>query len=114
MGDVEHGVRAAAPRAGSAARAARVRTGSLGHDRQRLQARSGGSKRDGLAVGADHEAAAQRGGDVVGVALQLARQREQVGVQLEQVVGGHQPGDDRRGARAEPAGRAGSPSGSGT
>jgi len=50
---------------------------------------------------ADHEAALERGSDVVRVPLELDRQREDVGVELEQVVGREQPGDDRRGARAQ-------------
>ena len=38
------------------------------------------------------------------MALEIGGEPEHVGVQLEQVVGGHQPRDDRRSARAEPAG----------
>ncbi len=62
-----------------------------------------------VAVGlrADDEASVERRADVVGVALEL----DGAGVdllalepQLEQVVGGHQPGDDRRRRRAEAAG----------
>ena len=60
------------------------------------------------------EPAVQRGRDVVGMALELGGERQQVGVELEQVVGGHQPGDERRGARSRARRRAGSPSGSGT
>ncbi len=75
----------------------------LGHDRQRLQAR-GRLEAHCLAVGANDEAAIERRGDVVGVTLDRGGAREQVDVQLEQVVGGEQAGDDRRGARAEAAG----------
>ena len=42
----------------------------LGHDRDRLEARGRIEARGG-AVGADHEPAVQRCGDVVGMALQL-------------------------------------------
>ena len=91
------------------ARAHRLRR----YDGQRLQS-GRGLEAHGVAVGADHEAAAQRGRDVVGVPLQLARQREQVGVQLEQVIGGHEARDDRRGARAEAAGERDLENGSGT
>ena len=35
--------------------------------------------------------------------LELGGEREHVSVELEQVIGGHQPGDDRRGARPESA-----------
>ena len=52
---------------------------------------------------ADHEAAAQCRGHVVGVALQLGRVRQQVDVELEEVVGGHQPGHVR--GRARPRAR---------
>jgi hypothetical protein len=73
------------------------------HHRERLEA-GGRVKARGLPVGAHHEAAAQRGRDVVGVALQLGRARQQVGVELEQVIRRHQPRDDRRRARPETAG----------
>ncbi len=56
---------------------------------------------------AERDAAVEGRGDVVGVALDPSRVGQQIlaGVgQLEEVVGGHQAGDDRRGARAEPAG----------
>ena len=56
-------------------------------DEDRLEAR-GGVEARGSAVGADHEAAVQRRRDVVGVALQLAGQRQHVGVKLEEMVGG--------------------------
>jgi hypothetical protein len=42
----------------------------------------------------------QRRGDVVGVALELGGQGEQVGIELEEVVGGHQP--RHVGGRARP------------
>ncbi len=71
--------------------------GVVRHHRQRLQA-GGRVEARGLAVGAHHEAAVQRRRDVVGVALQLGGQVQQRGVQLEDVVGRHQPRDDRRGA----------------
>ena len=57
---------------------------------------------------ADHEAAVDRGGDVVGMALERARPGEHLllrEAQLEEVVGGEEAGDDRRGARAEAAGQ---------
>ena len=41
------------------------------------------------------------GGDVVGMALELGGQREQVGVELEEVVGGHQPRHVGGGARPQ-------------
>ena len=55
---------------------------------------------------ADHEAAVDRRGDVVGVPLQLGRAHQHLLAgerQLEEVVGGEEPGDDRRGAGAEAA-----------
>ena len=58
-------------------------------------------------VAADDEAAVQRRRDVVGVALDLGRVGEHVGRlqrQLIEMVGGEQPGDDRRGAGAEARG----------
>ena len=54
---------------------------------------------------ADHEAAVDRRRDVVGMALDLGRPRQQLlprQRQLEEMVGGRQPGDDRRRARPEP------------
>jgi hypothetical protein len=76
--------------------------GLLGHDGERLKpGRRLEARR--ATVGADHKAAVQRCRDVVGVALELACVREHVGVDLEHVVGRHQPGDNRRRARAEPA-----------
>src|ERR1039458_9383764 len=52
---------------------------------------------------ADDEAAVQSGGDVVRVALQLDGQRADVGVELEQVIGGHQTRDDRGGTGTQAA-----------
>ena len=84
------------------ARGARAH-GLLGHDRERLEARRRVEARGAARRAADHEAAVQRRRDVVGMALQLAREREQVGVELEHVIGRHQARDDRRRARAEAA-----------
>ena len=67
-----------------------------------------------VAGAADHEAAVQRGGDVVGVALQLARVLVQRRVQLEHVVGRRQAGHDAGGAGAQARPTAGSPTGSRT
>ena len=53
------------------------------------------------AVGTHDEPAEQGRPDVVGVALDLGGGGQQVGVELEQVVGGHHAGDNRRRARAE-------------
>ena len=90
-------------RAGSASRAFCVRTACAGHDEQALQA---GRRLEalGVAVAAQHEAAQQRGGDVVRVAFELGRLGQQVGAELEDRVGRHEAGDDRRRARPEPAG----------
>ena len=55
---------------------------------------------------ADDEAAEDRRGDVVGMALELGRVSQQLHLverQLVEVVGGDQAGDDRRRARAETA-----------
>ena len=80
-GEPEHqqrGVRGVEDRVGQrhlggqrGARRARARPACARHDQQRLQA-GGGSKPCGVTVGADDEAAEQRGGDVVGMALELA------------------------------------------
>ncbi len=88
--------------AGSASRAILVRTGLVGHDEHGLEA-VGRVEPHRLAVGADDEPAEQRRGDVVGVAFELGRDVQQVGVELEQVVGGDEPGDVGGGARAQPA-----------
>ena len=98
--------------AGSASRAPGAHR-LLGHDEHRLQpVRRVEAHR--VPVGADDEAAEQRGGDVVGMALELGRDVEQVGVELEQMVGRDEARDERRRAGAEAAARAGSPSGCGT
>ena len=89
---------------GSAARAASVRDRLLRDDQHRLEPHRRLEPVHAGAV-ADDEPALQRGRDVVGVALELGRQLEDVGVELEHVVGGEQPGDDRGGARAEAAGQ---------
>ena len=47
---------------------------------------------------ADHKPALERGRDVVGVTLELGRERHHVGVELEDVVGRQQPCHDRGGA----------------
>ena len=72
------------------------------HHDHRLQAR-GRLEARRLAVRADDEAAVQRGGDVVGMALELGGQREDVGIELEEMVGGDQAGHVGGGARAQPA-----------
>jgi hypothetical protein len=63
-------------------------------------------RREATAVAtADHEPAVDRGGDVVGVAFDLGRSRQQLtGLERElvEVVCGGETGDDRGGARAEP------------
>ena len=56
-----------------------------------------------LAVALTTSPPSSAGADVVGVALDLDRQRHEVGVELEEVVGGDEAGDDRRRARAQPA-----------
>ena len=99
--------------AGSAVRASAVGTVSSGIT-STASTPSGGSSRTGArqlagAVGAraEDEAAVERRGDVVGMALELDRvavDRVALEAELEQVVGGDQAGDDRRRARAEPAG----------
>ena len=90
-------------RDGSASRAFWVRTGLRGHDEQALEA---GGRVEALRVPvrAQHEAAQQRGRDVVRMAFQAGRLGEQVGAELEDRVRRDQPGDDRRRARPEPAG----------
>ena len=100
--------------AGSAARAVVVRTASCGHDHHRLEPRGRVEAHGARPSAHTTKPPSQRRGGVVGMALELGRERQQVGVELEEVVGGHQPGDDRRGARPQAAGRAGSPSGCGT
>jgi hypothetical protein len=75
----------------------------VGHDEDRLQADRRLQPRR-HPVGADDEAAPQRGRDVVGMALELGGQRQDVGVELEQVVGSHQARDVGRRARPQPAG----------
>ena len=58
--------------------------------------------------GADDEAAVERGGDVVGMPLELGGLDQDVlGLlgQLVEMVGGEQAGDDRRGARAQAGGQ---------
>ena len=89
-------------RDGSASRAFAVRTACAGHDEQALEP---GRRVEALrvAVRAQHEAAQQRGRDVVRVALEPGRLGQQVGAELEDRVGRDQPGDDRRRARPEPA-----------
>jgi hypothetical protein len=90
-------------------------TGELGRDLlgwnhddplQPLRRIEAGGERGAIGIGAtDHEAAVDRGRDIVRVTLQrgrppqhlLFRQR-----QLEEVVGGEEPGDDRGGAGTEP------------
>ena len=59
--------------AGSAARACAVRTASAGTTSDGLQARRAARSASAVAVGADHEPAQQRRGDVVGMALELGR-----------------------------------------
>ena len=81
-------------RSGNAARAAAVRTASGGTTSTASSSSGAGMRRTSRAV-ADHEAAAQRRADVVRMALQFGGERQQVGVELEQVVGRRQPGDDR-------------------
>jgi hypothetical protein len=57
-------------------------------------------------VGADHEAAVERGGDVVGVAFDPRSAREDLFArqgELEHVVRCHERSDDRSPARAETA-----------
>ena len=88
--------------AGSAARAVLVRTAAPGTTTTASRP-VGASKRVASAVRADDEAAVQRGGDVVGMALELGGQREDVGVELEEMVGGHQAGHVGGGARTQPA-----------
>ena len=83
------------------ARRLRPHRGARHHD-HRLEAR-GRVEARGLTVGADGEAAVERGRDVVGVALELGGQREHVGVELEEVIGGHEPRDVGGGARPQAA-----------
>src|SRR3954468_18525193 len=84
--------------AGSAARACFVRTARCGTTSAASRP-VGGSNRVRAAAGAHAEAAEQRGRDVVGMALELGREGEQIGVELEGVVGGDEPGHVRRRAR---------------
>ena len=86
----------------SAARAALVCTASPGTTASASRP-VGGSKRVACPSAQITKPPCSDGRDVVRVTLELARQRQQVGVQLEQVVGRHQARDDRRRARAEPA-----------
>ena len=83
------------------------RTGSNGTT-STASSSSGAGIRAHVGPVADHEAAAQRRADVVRVALQLGREREQVGVELEQVIGGGEPGHDRRRATSRARRSAGS------
>ena len=98
--------------AGIASRARSVETSSAGIDDDALEAagrvEAGRARRVPLPRPADDEAAVDRRRNVVGVALQLARPGQQLLLgegQLEEVVGGAEAGDDRRGAGAEPAGQ---------
>jgi hypothetical protein len=77
--------------AGSAARLLRA-DGLAGNDDDGLET-AGCVEPGGLAVGAYDEAPQQRRGRVVGVTLELAREAQEVRVELEQVVGGHEPAD---------------------
>jgi len=77
--------------------------GRARHDDDRLET-VGRLEADDVAAGDDDEAAQQRGGRVVGMALELGRVREQVGIELEHVGGRDEPGDVGRGAGPEPAG----------
>ncbi len=52
---------------------------------------------------ADHDTAMEGGGHVVGMALELGGEREDVGVELVQVVGRQQTGHDGRGTGAQAA-----------
>ena len=88
--------------AGSAARARAVRTCLCGTTRI-ASSPAGTSKRAARASDADDEAAEQRRGGVVGVALELGRRGQQRRVELEHRVGRHQPGHVGRRARAEAA-----------
>ena len=88
----------AAPR-----RASAVATGSAGTTSTASSARRRLDPRDG-AVRADDDAAHQRRGDVVGVALDLAAQREHVDARAPvELARRDQPRDGGRGARAEAA-----------
>ncbi len=102
VGDVEHGVRDRDPRRQRVARLRRAH-GLAGDDQQALQP---GRRLEalGVSVRAQHEAAEQRRRDVVRVALQPRGLGQHVRAEFEDRVGRHEPGDDRRGARAEPAG----------
>ncbi len=103
--------RPAAPRPGSPRGPARSRPPRAGMTTM-PSSPPGGSKRAALGApssiaAADHEAAVDRRGDVVGMALQLGRPGQHLlsgERQLVEVVGGEEAGDDRRGAGAEPAG----------
>ena len=96
VGDVEDGLLEGYLRREGLARLAGA-DGMVGDDGERLQA-CGGLEACGVTVGADDEASVERGGDVVGVALDGCGAGEQGGVEHEQVIGGEQTGDDRRGA----------------
>ena len=76
--------------------------GLVRHDEHGLQA-GGRVEARGAVAAADDEPPAHRRGDVVGMALELGGVLDHVGVELEEVVRGHQPGDVRRRARAQPA-----------
>ena len=88
--------------AGSTARAFAVRTWRCGTT-STASSPAGRSKRVASPVRAQHDAAEQRRADVVRMALELGGQREHVGVELEDRVGGEQPGDVGGRARAEAA-----------
>ena len=94
MCDVEDGIRDGHLGGQRGARALGV-DGLAGNHGERLEAR-GRIEAYGDAIGAYDEPPVQSGGGVVGVTLQLSRQLQQGGVELEEMVGGHQPGDDRR------------------
>jgi chromosome partitioning protein len=101
VGDVEHRILHRHLRGQGGARGARA-DGPLGHHGEGLQP-CRRVKSGGLAIRADDEPAAQRSGDVVRVTLELGGACQQVGVELEQVIGSHQAGDDRRAARTQAA-----------
>ena len=77
--------------------------GLAGDDQQALEARRRLEALD-VRVRAQHEAAEQRRGDVVRMALEPDRLGQQVGAELEDRVRRDEAGHERRGARAEAAG----------
>ena len=105
MGDVEDGVGHRHRGGQRGARLARSAPRACGHDEHRLEPGRHGEAL-GAAVRAQHEAAEQRGGDVVGMALEPRRGRaSRSAPPLDERVRRQQPGHDRRRARPQAAGQ---------